>query len=205
MNGILSQSQIPRARGTVSQVPADGFSLMLSQVGSIVQRDTTGTWLRTLPTRPISARPSLPHQIELILAKLTLRRMILTKRGGVATPVESGHPLSPTLPHPMYYVGAILSTIGGAASRCRKSFSRQRLKSRPPLRSIRRLADANGLVATLVVATYLGHPIRQMRPFPPTLYQRWRGHQRRLQPIPSWRAQMIGILVCPCHRLLLLR
>ena len=45
MIGILSQSQIPRAHGTVSQVPADGFSLMKSQVGS---RDTTGTWLRTL-------------------------------------------------------------------------------------------------------------------------------------------------------------
>ena len=28
MNGILSQSQIPRARGTVFQVPANGFSLM---------------------------------------------------------------------------------------------------------------------------------------------------------------------------------
>jgi hypothetical protein len=48
MIGILSQSQIPRAHGTVSQVPADGFSLMKSQVGSIFQRDTTGTWLRTL-------------------------------------------------------------------------------------------------------------------------------------------------------------
>jgi hypothetical protein len=45
--------------------------------------------------------------------KLTLRRMILTKRGGVAMPVESGRSLSPTLPHPMSYVGAILSTIGG--------------------------------------------------------------------------------------------
>jgi hypothetical protein len=113
MNGILSQSQIPRARGTVSQVPADGFSLMLSQVGSIFQRDTTGTWYLVEDTaRPISARPSLPHQIDLILAKLTLRRMILTKRGGVATPVKSGRSLSPTLPHPMSYVGAILSTIG---------------------------------------------------------------------------------------------
>ena len=50
-HGISRQSQIPRARGTVSQVPADGFSLMLSQVGSIVQRNTTGTWLRTLLDR----------------------------------------------------------------------------------------------------------------------------------------------------------
>jgi hypothetical protein len=63
--------------------------------------------------RPISARPLLPHQIELILAKLTLHRMILTKWGGVATPAKSGHSLSPTLPHPVSYVGAILSTIGG--------------------------------------------------------------------------------------------
>jgi len=31
------------------------------------------------------------------------------------------------------------------------------------------------------------------------------GHQRRLQPILSRRVQTIGILVCPCHRLLLLR
>jgi len=44
--------------------------------------------------RPISARLSLPHQIELILAKLTLRWMILTKRGGVAMPVESDRSLS---------------------------------------------------------------------------------------------------------------
>jgi hypothetical protein len=34
-----------------------------------------------------------------------------------------------------------------------------------------RLADANDLIAALVVAMYLGHPIQQMRPFPPTLYQ----------------------------------
>jgi hypothetical protein len=54
--------------------------------------------------RPISARPSLPHQIELILAKLTLRRMILTKRGGVATPAKSGRSLSPTLPPSSPYV-----------------------------------------------------------------------------------------------------
>jgi hypothetical protein len=39
--------------------------------------------------------------------------MILTKRGGVATPVELGRSLSPTLPHPRSYVGATLSTIGG--------------------------------------------------------------------------------------------
>ena len=39
--------------------------------------------------------------------------MILTKRGGGATPADSGRSLSPTLPHPMSYVGAILSTIGG--------------------------------------------------------------------------------------------
>ncbi len=82
----------------------------------------------------------------------------------------------------------------------RQSFSRHWLTTRPLSRSIRRLADTNGLVAALVVATYLGHPIQQMRPFPPTLYQRWGGQQCRLQLIPSRRMQTIGILVCPCHR-----
>ena len=39
---------------------------------------------------------------------------VLTEwRGGDATPVASGRSLSPTLPHPMSYVGAILSTVGG--------------------------------------------------------------------------------------------
>jgi len=42
-----------------------------------------------------------------------MRRMIPTKRRGVAMPVELGRSLSPTLLHPMSYVGAILSTIGG--------------------------------------------------------------------------------------------
>jgi hypothetical protein len=54
--------------------------------------------------------------------------------------------------------------------RCTSS-RQQRLTRRPLSRSIGRLADTNGLVAALVVATYLGRPIRRMRPFPPTLSQ----------------------------------
>ena len=53
----------------------------------------------------------------------------------------------------------------------RQSFSRHRLTTWPPSRSIRWLADANGLVAALVDATDLGPPVLQMRPFPPPLYQ----------------------------------
>ncbi len=64
--------------------------------------------------QPIAcARPPLPHQIEFILAKLTLRRMTNNKRGSVAKPVESGRYLSPTPPCPMSYVGALLSPRGG--------------------------------------------------------------------------------------------
>jgi hypothetical protein len=68
--------------------------------------------------------------------------------------------------------------------------------SRPPSGSIGRLANANGLVAALVVATDLGRPIRQMRPFPPTLNQQWGGLQHRLCPIPRQHKQTIGILIC---------
>jgi hypothetical protein len=133
--------------------------------------------------RPVCARPSLPHQTELILAKFTLRRMTLPKRGGDATPVASGRSFSPTLPHPKSYMSALLSTLGRTASRRHTSFSRQQLTCRPPSRSNRRLADANGLGAALVDATDLGHPIHQTRPFPPNLYQQWGGQQCRLRPI----------------------
>jgi hypothetical protein len=73
--------------------------------------------------RPLQySPPLLPHQINFILAKLTLRRMNHEKGGSVAPrqvllvpakPVESGRALSPTCPHPMSYVGAVLSMIGG--------------------------------------------------------------------------------------------
>jgi hypothetical protein len=56
--------------------------------------------------------------------------------------------------------------------RC-KSSRQQRLTSQPLSCSIGRLANTNGLVAALVVATYLGRPIRQMRPLPPTLNRQW--------------------------------
>ena len=44
-HGILNQSQIPRALGTVSQDATDIW--ILSHVGSIFQRPIVGTWLRT--------------------------------------------------------------------------------------------------------------------------------------------------------------
>ncbi len=142
-------------------------------ITSWIHRPTAHHWYLVEDTaQPIAcARLPLPHQIEFILAKLTLRWMTHNKRGSVAKPVESGRSLSPTLPCPMSYVGAVLSTIGGTASRHCKSSRQQRLTSWPLSRSIGRLADTNGLVAALVVATYLGRPIRQMRPLPPTLKQ----------------------------------
>jgi hypothetical protein len=66
----------------------------------------------------------------------------------------------------------------------------------PPSRSIGRLTNANGLVATLAVAADLLRPIHQMRSFSPTLNQQWGGLQRRLCLIPRWRKQTIEILVC---------
>jgi hypothetical protein len=87
-------------------------------------------------------------------------------------PVRTSRWLQPTL---NYLRGGVLRQLPSRSRerphRRRKFFSRQRLTSWWPSRSIRRLTDANGLVAALVVATYLGHLIQQMRPFPPTLYQ----------------------------------
>ena len=102
----------------------------------------------------------------------------------------------PSHTHPTSYLGAVLSPKGGTASRCCKSSRQQQLTSWPPSRSIGRLTNTNGLIAALVVATYLGHPIRQMRPFPPTLNQQWGGLQRHLCLISRWREQTIGLLVC---------
>jgi hypothetical protein len=104
----------PNPEGTWYRVPGSRQWVHLDYVTSWIHLPTKYTWYLVEDTaRPLCARPSLPHQIELILTKFTLRRMILPKWGGVATPVESGRSLSPTLPHPMSYVGAILSTIGG--------------------------------------------------------------------------------------------
>ena len=104
----------PNPEGTWYRVPGSHRWVHLDYVTSWIHLPTKYTWYLVEDTaRPLCARPSLPHQIELILTKFTLRRMILPKWGGVATPVASGHSLSPTLPHPMSYVGAILSTIGG--------------------------------------------------------------------------------------------
>jgi hypothetical protein len=100
--------------GAWYHVPGSHQWVHLDYITSWIHLPTGYNWYLVEDTsQPLSARPLLPHQIELILAKVTLRQMILPKRGGVATPVESGCSLSPTLPHPMSYVGAILSTIGG--------------------------------------------------------------------------------------------
>ena len=104
----------PNPEGAWYRVPGSHQRVHLDYITSWIHLPTKYHWYLVEDTaRPISARPSLPHQIELILAKITLRRMILPKRGGVAMPVESGRSLSPTLPHPMSYEGAKLSTIGG--------------------------------------------------------------------------------------------
>jgi len=104
----------PNPEGTWYRVPGSRRWVHLDYVTSWIHIPTKYTWYLVEDTaRPLCARPSLPHQIELILTKFTLRRMILTKRGGDAMPVASGRSLSPTLPHPMSYVGAILSTLGG--------------------------------------------------------------------------------------------
>ena len=200
----------PNPKGTWYRVPGSLQWIHLDFITSWIHRITGYYWYLIKDTaRPLqSSCPPLHHQLDFILAKLTLHWMNHKKGGSVlphqallvpAKPVESGCSLCPTLSCPLSFAGAILSTMGGTAS-CHCKFSRQPwLTSRPQSRSNGRLADANGLVATLVIATYLGRPIQQVRPFPPTLYQRWGGHHRQLLPIPSRRVQTIRILVPPYH------
>ena len=113
LSGIL---HIPK--GTWYRVPGSRrwvLTWITYYITSWIHLPTKYTWYLVEDTaQPIAcARPPLPHQIEFILAKLTLRRMTTNKRGSEAKPVESGRYLSPTPPHPMSYVGAILSTLGG--------------------------------------------------------------------------------------------
>ena len=104
----------PNPEGVWYRVPGSHQWVHVDYIMSWIHPPTGYVWYLVEDTaQPLSARPLLPHQIELILAKVTLRRVIFPKRGGDATPVKSGRSLSPTLPHPMSYVGAILSTIGG--------------------------------------------------------------------------------------------
>jgi len=87
---------IPNPEGTWYRVPGSRQWVQFDVITSWIHLPTGYNWYLVEDTaRPISACPSLPHQIELILAKLTLRRMILPKRGGVAMPVS--HPSSPCL------------------------------------------------------------------------------------------------------------
>ena len=104
----------PHPKGSWYRVPASRRWVHLDFRTSWIHLPTKYVWYLVEDTaRPVSARPSLPHQIELILAKFALRRMILPKRGGDATPVSSGRSFGPTLPHPTSYVSALLSTLGG--------------------------------------------------------------------------------------------
>ena len=73
---------IPNPEGTWYRVPGSRRWVQFDVITSWIHLPTGYHWYLVEDTaRPISARPSLPHQIELILAKLTLRRMILTKKG----------------------------------------------------------------------------------------------------------------------------
>jgi hypothetical protein len=104
----------PNPEGTWYRVPGSRQWVHLDYITNWIHLPTKYTWyLVEDKACPTCARPSLPHQVELILAKFTLRRMIHTTRGVDATPVASGRYLSPDPPHPMSYVGALLSPREG--------------------------------------------------------------------------------------------
>ncbi len=106
---------IPNPEGTWYRVPGSHRWVQFDVITSWIHRPTAHRWylVEDMAQPTACARPPLPHQIEFILPKLTLHQMTHNKRGSVAKPVESGRYLRPTTPHPMSYVGAILSPIGG--------------------------------------------------------------------------------------------
>jgi hypothetical protein len=103
-------------KGTWYRVPGSRRWVLFDIITCWIHPPTAHRWYLVENTaQPIAAcaHPPLPHQIEFILAKLTLRRMTYNKRGSVAKQVESRRYLSPNPPHPMSYVGALLSPRGG--------------------------------------------------------------------------------------------
>ena len=73
---------IPNPKKTWYRVPGSRRWVQFDVITGWIHRPTGYHWYLVEDTaRPISARLSLPHQIELILAKLTLRRMIPYKKG----------------------------------------------------------------------------------------------------------------------------
>jgi hypothetical protein len=96
----------PNPEGTWYRVPGSRRWVHVDYITSWIHLPTKYHWYFVEDTaQPIAcACPPLPHQIEFILAKLTLRQMTHNKRGSVAKPVESGRYLSPTPPHPIPYV-----------------------------------------------------------------------------------------------------
>jgi hypothetical protein len=115
---------IPNPGGMWYHVSGSPRWIQLDCITSWIHCPTDYRWYLVEDTaRPLQyARPPLPHQINFIHTKLTLRWMNHKKGGSVAPrqvllvpakPVESGRSLSPTRPHPMFHVGAVLSMIGG--------------------------------------------------------------------------------------------
>ena len=89
---------IPNPVGTWYRVPGSRRWVLCDIITCWIHRPTAHRWYLVEDTaQPIAcARPPLPHQIEFILAKFTLRWMTHNKRGSVAKPVESRRYLSPT-------------------------------------------------------------------------------------------------------------
>ncbi len=159
------------------------------------------------PSSTVIQSPPATDSAAIVLHQMACRRKRPRCRPGCRNVPRAPNPPDEATPsHPQPTMGGILRqrqlscwrerTIGllvRTSRRC-KSSRRQRLTSRPLSRSISWLADTNGLVAALVIATYLRRPIRQTRPLPPTLNQQWGGLLCRRQ-LSCRRERTIGILV----------
>jgi len=87
---------IPNPEGTWYRVPGSRRWVHLDYITSWIHRPTEHHWYLVEDTaRPLSARPLLPHQIELVRAKLTLRRRIPIKREVLQCRSNRGAPSVP--------------------------------------------------------------------------------------------------------------
>ncbi len=108
-------------------------------------------------------------------------------RFGVSLATSSSHVVHP--PHPMTYVDAVLSTMGG--STCRNSLALAPLALTLPTvdGQLRMVCQC----AWPCCCTGCRHrpcaPSPPERSYPPTLTQCWGGFLPQLRPLPCWREQ----------------
>ncbi len=134
--------------------------------------------------------PLLAAPLDAILTEI--EHDDIAHEAGAPATITSPHPAAmlSTPPRPITYVGAVLSTMGGAIAQCSLLWHRWLYHRLLSMATSQRYAGAPDLVVALVATTILVRPVLLMRSYPPTLIQLWRGFQCQQTHRTCWQEQL---------------